>query len=132
MLRSLGHPVTGAGSQPGEPTATATSTTSGQVDVVVDGDAGVTNRLFYRQADDTAWTTGVTRSGDGTIAQTGLTAGDIYTFVVVSDDNGYYSKPSKPLSLAVFGSTDHTYNILAVIEPAERGEYVEILCVEVK
>jgi hypothetical protein len=132
MLRSLGHPVAGAGAQPGEPTATATSTVSGQMDIVVDGDAGVTNRLFYRQADDTAWTTGLTRSGDGTIAQTGLTAGDIYTFVVVSDSGGYYSVPSKPLSLAVFGSVDHIYNILAVLGPKEHGEEAWILCEEEK
>ena len=128
VLKSVGH----SGTQPGEPSITVESTSSGEAIVTVDGDAAVTNRLFYRQAADAAWTTGLTRSGDGTITQTGLTAGELYSFVVVSESGGYYSKPSNVVTIAIAGTVSHTYNVLAVIEPAERGEYIEVLCVEVK
>jgi hypothetical protein len=52
------------------------------VDVVVTGIAGATIRLFYRVLGATSWTTGNTRTGSGTITQTGLSASTWYEMYV--------------------------------------------------
>lgn len=89
LLESSEAPAT-----PTTPAITAADDETGtSVTVTVAGDDTVTNRLYYRSSAATAWTTGLTRVGDGDIQQTGLTAG-IYIFVVVSDDGGVYSLPS--------------------------------------
>lgn len=67
------------------------------------GDAGATHRLFYRKLPAAAWTTGLTRVGNGTIVQTGLTAGR-YEFIAVSDSAGVYTLPSSAAMLSVFAT----------------------------
>ena len=92
-------------SAPSAPTITVANTGTGtSATVTVDGDAGVTNRLYYRKTGEVAWTTGLTCAGDGTITQTGLTPGTIYYFVVVSDNAGVYSLPSNVVSCLVIAT----------------------------
>lgn len=87
-------------SAPTTPTLTVANAGTGtSATATLAGDAGVTHRLFYRKAGAIAWTTGLTRVGNGTIAQTGLTAGS-YEFIAVSD-NGAYSLPSAPAAVFV-------------------------------
>jgi len=63
------------------------------------GDTGVTNLLYYRTLGDTAWTVGESRSGDGTITQTGLTGNTSYDFIVVSQSGGCLSLPSRLITV---------------------------------
>lgn len=87
---------------PNAPTLSVVNTGTGtSVTATLAGDAAVTHRLFYKKRADAAWTTGLTRSGDGIITQTGLTANNRYEVIAVSD-NGDYSLPSAPASLDVF------------------------------
>lgn len=58
-----------------------------------------TIQLYYRIRGVTAWTTGNTRSGDGTIVQTGLTAAKWYEFYCTADANGIESAPSAIVTL---------------------------------
>jgi len=110
-VATAGWWITSGGSPPAEPTLSVSNDGDGDaITAAVDGDAGVTNRLFYRKTADASWTVGNTRAGDGDIAQAGLDAETWYDFVVVSDDGGYYSVPSKPASVYVTagGGTDGT------------------------
>ena len=70
------------------------------VTATVTGDSGVTNTLYYWKS-GSAWTAGNSRTGDGTIAQTGLDDGSTYQFCVISSLDGNYSLPSSPYSLVV-------------------------------
>lgn len=65
-------------------TVTATITAATATDTI---------RLFYRTA-GAAWTTGLTRTGNGTISQTGLSDGEDYQFLALADQSGVYSMPS--------------------------------------
>ena len=99
---------------PTTPTITAANDGTGtSVTVTVDGDAGVTNRLYYRATTATAWTTGLTRSGDGTIIQTGLTNATAYAFVVVSDSSGTYSLPSSVALGTTAATSDYASSLLS-------------------
>lgn len=130
VLRSLGG-AAAAGAAPGEPTLSIVLAGSGAITATVDGDASITNTLYYRQSGDTSWTEGNNRNGDGDISATGLDADTNYTFVVVSDDSGFYSVPSAALTMLITGDTQHTYNILAIMTPEERGDGMQILATEV-
>jgi len=81
-----------SGSSPSTPAA-AFSITYTDVTVTIDGDAGVTNYVYYQKAGDVAWST-ESRIGDGDITITGLDSGETYAFVVVSESGGLYSAPS--------------------------------------
>ena len=96
----------------------------------MDGDAGATNTLYYRAAGGTSWTTGSNRSGDGTIAQTGLDDNTTYDFIVVSSSGGYNSVPSACIQLHVTSGATKTLNILAVMDVDERQAELELLCGE--
>jgi len=104
---------TAGGSAPGTPTLTLTNDGDGDaVTATVAGDGGVTNTLYYRAVGASAWTTGASRSGDGTINQTGLDDNTWYSFVVVSSSGGYNSLPSLPASIyCTSGDTSDTDNV---------------------
>jgi hypothetical protein len=92
-------------SPPSTPTLSVVDNLTGSsVTATVDGEAGVTNRLYYCKAGDSTLTAGSSRSGDGTITQTGLTQDNVYYFVAVSISGVTYSLPSKPVILVVRGS----------------------------
>lgn len=79
---------------------------------IADGDAGVTNTAFYQSPWGTSWTSGGSRSGNGTVALT-LTAGRYYVYVVAEDGDGC-TTVSAPLAIAVTSSTDLATPELAV------------------
>ena len=67
LLRSLGHGTLAAA--PTEPTLTVSNDGDGDaVTATVDGYPGATNTLYYRTLDDSTWTEGESRTGDGDIA----------------------------------------------------------------
>ena len=99
MLRSLGQ--RSVATTPTEPTLISVIS-QGDGDSVIatmTGDTGVTNLLYYRTLGDTAWTVGESRSGDGTITQTGLTGNTSYDFIVVSQSGGCLSLPSRLITV---------------------------------
>ena len=57
-----------------------------------------TLQLYYRQKSITAWTTGLTRVGDGDIVQTGLIAGTWYEMYATAS-NGTESAPSNLVTI---------------------------------
>ncbi len=118
------------GGFPGEPSLAVVADSSSQITATVDGDSGVTNRLYYRKSGQASWTAGETRSGDGDITQTGLTAGTSYSFVAVSTSavGDIYGLPSAALNLLVTGETQKIYNIEAILDTEERGAEMVLLC----
>ena len=84
-----------------------TSSVSGTTATITfDGDAGVTNYLFYKAAGASAWTVAGNRAGDGDIAVAGLSAGVRYTFVGYSyNATGGNSAPSITLDVLIQVST---------------------------
>lgn len=101
------------------------------VTATVDGDAGVTNTLYYRTVNATAWTEGSNRAGDGDIAQTGLDDYTFYWFVVISSAAHYDSVQSLPAGLFVTSGVTHTYEIVAILNPEERDTVTEMLAKEI-
>ncbi len=57
-----------------------------------------TLQLYYRQKGLSAWTIGLTRSGDGDIVQTGLIAGTWYEMFATASD-GFESNPSNLVTI---------------------------------
>jgi hypothetical protein len=94
-------------SAPAEPTLSIVNDGTGtSATATVAGDAGVTHRLYYRKATgQAAWTAGLTRTGNGTIQQTGLVSGTRYGFLVVSSNVDGNSLPSRCVFLEVCGAT---------------------------
>ncbi len=116
---------------PAEPTLSVVNDGNGSsVTATVDGDSAVTNSLYYRAAGDSSWTAGLTRSADGDIVQTGLTADTLYDFIVVSSLGGYNSLPSAVVGVYVTSGTEHIYNIEAILNLEQRGAELEIMCTE--
>lgn len=62
--------------------------------VVVSDSEDYTIQLYYRLRYATSWTTGESRTGSGSIIQTGLTAGNWYEFYAAISDDDYVSGPS--------------------------------------
>lgn len=79
-----GFGVAPAAPAPAAPVLTLVSVASGQVTLNVTGDVGVTNQLLFRTSG--AFQTGVTRSGNGNLVQTGLTNGVAHEFVCVAQN----------------------------------------------
>jgi len=122
----------GVGPSITEPTLSVVSDGDGDaVTATVAGDDGVTNTLYYRKPDDTSWTAGEARSGDGDIAQAGLDNHTHYWFVCVASDGDYNSVPSMLVGLFVSSGTVHTYEILAVVPSRDFKHEIELLCVEI-
>lgn len=99
------HELTATFVAPTVPTITAVELTTTSIRVTVDGDAGVTNTVYYDLSDGTAWTTGNDRSGDGTINITGLIAGNTYVIVVQSDNTNSLSVMSNKVQLTLSTGT---------------------------
>ncbi len=76
----------------------------------IDGDAGVTNWLYYAADSDTAWSTD-SRAGDGTIEVADLVVGVRYTFVAASQSAaGVFSEPSIPVDVLIQATTTSVQN----------------------
>lgn len=98
----------GLGAIPASPVIASVTDNGDQdsIDVVVVGIETVT--LFYRVKFGTAWTTGQTRAGSGTITQTGLVAGTWYELYITDTVQGIESPPSKISVIRVVDSDDNT------------------------
>jgi len=93
-------------SAPAQPTLSIVNDNTGtSATATITGTAGVTHGLYYRKVGDAAWTAGLTRVGNGTIVQTGLTAGTRYSFLVVSSNVDGNSLPSKCVFLEICAAT---------------------------
>ena len=97
------------------------------VTATIAGDDDVTYTVYYRAYTDTAWTTGGTGVGDGDIAIAGLTNGTFYWFIAMV--GGAASAPV--LVYVTDHAVTHTYEIVAIVNPAERGREMEILACEI-
>lgn len=97
--------LTATSVDPTAPTITAVELTTTSIRVTVDGDADVTNTVFYVLSDGTAWTTGNNRSGNGDIDITGLIAGNTYDMVVQSDNTNSLSVMSNKATITLSTGT---------------------------
>ena len=89
-----------AASVPDTPTIAVVSDGNGTSATVTisNSDAAATNYVYYRSTATGAWTQGESRTGDGAVAQAGLSAGR-YSFLVVSESGDYRSLPSNVITL---------------------------------
>lgn len=101
----------GGGVTPSTPTLAITDNNDGSITAAVAGDDSVTNRLYYKLANSTAWIAGGSRVDDGAITKSGLTIGARYDFVAVSDNSGSYSLPSSEVTLTLSDGTAQSYII---------------------
>lgn len=69
--------------------------------LTVTGQADATIRSYFRLRGVQDWTTGPTRTGSGTITQTGLTAGQWYEFYVDQFVGQTFSQPSEIVSVYI-------------------------------
>jgi hypothetical protein len=84
-----------AGAEPAAPTlAVEDDGTGDSVTATVDGDAGVTNKVYHRAPGAAAWTLGGSRSGDGQVPISGLAELARYQFVALSESGAARSLPS--------------------------------------
>jgi hypothetical protein len=91
-----------AGAEPNAPVLTVEDDETGDsVTAAVDGDAGATNKVYYRALGDAAWTLGGSRSGDGEVAISGLAGLARYQFVALSESGAARSLPSNVVSVLV-------------------------------
>lgn len=103
------------GTAPGAPTISVVNDGTGtSATATVDGDAGVTNQLYYKLSSASAWTIGESRSGDGAITQAGLDNSTYYDFIVIAQAGGYNSLPSSVASVRV---TDASASALLIDLP---------------
>lgn len=125
--------ITTGGSAPSVPTLAVTNDGDGDaITCVVAGDDTATHTIYYRKLTDATWTEGENDTGDASIAQAGLDNGTFYWIICGASDGGYNSLPSVPVMIYVTdGTVMHTYEILAIIDDRERGEFVEILATEI-
>ncbi len=118
----------GIGATPSVPAITS-SVSGTTATITFDGDAGVTNYLFYKAAGASAWTVAGNRAADGDITVAGLSAGVRYTFVGYSyNATGGNSAPSISLDVLIQVSTTSVLDGLladqADVFLAEFGEAV--------
>lgn len=105
-----------------------TSSVSGTTATITfDGDAGVTNYLFYKAAGASSWTVAGNRAADGDIAVAGLSTGVRYTFVGYSyNATGGNSAPSISLDVLIQVSTTSALDaVLADQADAELAAFGE-------
>jgi len=86
-------------SAPDAPVLSAVQLTTTSIRATVNGDDGATNELLYRAATAAAWTSGGSRSGDGTKDITGLATNTKYFLISYSDNSGVFSIPSNEVSV---------------------------------
>lgn len=95
ILRSFGH-APGGGGEPPPAATTLTVANDGNgssVTATITGTGGITYRLYYVAQGGAVWTAGQSRSGSGTVQQTGLTDDTVYTFTVIGESDSLYSLP---------------------------------------
>lgn len=108
-IGDLGLGFGAGGVAPSTPTlsVTVSGTTA---TATIDGDAGVTNWLYYAADSDTEWTTD-SRAGDGTIVVADLVVGVRYTFIAISQSAaGVFSEPSIPVDVLIQPTTTSVQN----------------------
>jgi len=106
-----------------EPTLSITNTGTGtSVAATAGATAGATVTLLYRIAGAVAWTSGVSRVGDGAMPQAGLVNGTRYTFILVS--NGPGVRPSAPITMLVFATHTAVLELLAQEVKAKLDELI--------
>jgi hypothetical protein len=107
--------VASAALVPSTPAMTVASDGTGtSFTATIDGDAGVTNYLYYKRPADTAWTLGGNCSGDGTIQVTGVVRA-FYETYAVSKSGDSYSLPTVVLPVYV-DTTAATAYIVQIME----------------
>ncbi len=101
---------------PAAPTLTFVRTGNGSATFSINGDAGITNELFYWTSSVTPTSAG-TRSGDGEITAIGLTSGTAYLFGAQSFDAGPDYGPMSNILAAVpaVGSATPTGKIASML-----------------
>jgi len=87
---------------------------------ITGADAGATIQLLYRLTSASAWTVGSTRSGNGTIAQSGLSGPAQYEFIAYATVSSIPSTPSVPVILTVYDSTSAITSSMDAIRPEQR------------
>ena len=118
-LRSLGHV---GGLSPSAPSLTAVDDGTGSsLTATVDGDASVTNTVWYRPAAGTAWISGAARTGGGDVTVSGLAEDTTYELVATSSLYGLSSGMSNPVDVTVTGSGSFPSYAQCLL--AEFGEY---------
>jgi len=123
---------TGDGSEPTEPTLAVSNDGDGDaVTATVAGDDTATHTLYYRKAGDATWNEGSGRTGDGTIAQSGLDDHTVYWFICIPENGTVKGVPSQAVAVHVTSGSTRTLEILHVANVDERGVWVELLCKEV-
>ena len=103
-IGDLGLGFGAGGVEPSVPTLSV-SVSGTTATATIDGDAGVTNWLYYKVSTATEWSTD-SRAGDGVITVSSLTTGVRYTFIAISQSAaGVYSLLSIPVDVTVGVST---------------------------
>lgn len=96
----------GTPAAPAQPTLSI-SASGTTITATISGAAGATHLLKYKGSSDTAWQTGGTRTGDGNITVSGLTANSPYIFTAYSQiDGGVYSLPAVAVYVIPAPDTD--------------------------
>jgi hypothetical protein len=104
-------------------TITATGTT---IVAAIAGQSGATHYLKYKGAAHTAWQAGGSRSGDGNITLTGLTANTPYIFTCYSQvDGGVYSLPAVGVHV-IPAPDDETVNDFDTANIASVDSYLDM------
>jgi len=75
------------------------------ITVTIDGDSGVTNEVNYKLSTDSEWSDGGSRSGDGDVVISDLTAGT-YQVVAYSSNDGVLSVPSNMVDITIADSPE--------------------------
>lgn len=111
MIGTIAHigrgfgPLTsgGGGTAPAAPTLLVADAGNGAVTATVTGTGTI--RLYYRLSGCSAWTSGNSRSGSGTISQTGLVEGGEYEFYASATSDGLTSGPSNIVTVEMSDDT---------------------------
>jgi hypothetical protein len=96
-------PLTSGGTAPDAPTLLVADAGDGAVTATVTGTGTI--RLYYRLSGGSVWTAGNSRSGSGTISQTGLVEGAEYEFYASATSDGLTSRPSNIVSVEMSDDT---------------------------
>lgn len=107
----LKQPATGvieSGTIPDAPVLVGVTDNQDEDSITVSVTGSGTIQLYYRRKGVTSWTAGLTRSGDGDIVQTGLTAGRFYEIYATQKYGDLESPPSAIFSIKVLEGDDTT------------------------
>ena len=91
---------------PSAPTLTVSNDGDGDaITATIEGDAGVTNYVYYQREDATSWTSGGSRAGDGNISIDGLDDGWTYYFYASSQFVGSGYSVASNIVMGICSST---------------------------